>query len=69
MSLAGRGHRDLKRLLNERQVPAFVRSRLPLLLCNGELRAVANLAGLDGAADGQWQLSWQPPMNDQGLSC
>ena len=69
MSLAGRGHRDLKRLLNERQVPAFVRPRLPLLLCNGELRAVANLAGLDGAGDGQWRLSWQPPMHDQGLSC
>ena len=69
MSLAGRGHRDLKRLLNERHVPAFVRPRLPLLLCNGELRAVANLAGLDGVGDGQWQLSWRPPMNDQGLSC
>ncbi|MDA7087377.1 tRNA lysidine(34) synthetase TilS [Pseudomonas sp. SA3-5] len=68
MGLPGRGHRDLKRLLNERQVPAFVRARLPLLLCNGELRAVANLPGLDGAADGQWQLSWQPPVSDQGLS-
>ncbi|MDM8349297.1 tRNA lysidine(34) synthetase TilS [Pseudomonas sp. sp1636] len=69
MSLPGRGRRDLKRLLNERQVPAFVRPRLPLLLCNGELRAVANLPGVDGPASGQWQLSWQPPMNDQGLSC
>jgi len=69
MSLPGRGHRDLKRLLNERQVPAFVRPRLPLLLCNGELRAVANLAGLDGVGDGQWRLGWQPPMHDQGLSC
>lgn len=68
MSLPGRGHRDLKRLLNERQVPAFVRPRLPLLLCNGELQAVANLPGLDGADSGQWQLSWQPPMSDQGLS-
>ncbi|MDP2244632.1 tRNA lysidine(34) synthetase TilS [Pseudomonas sp.] len=69
MSLPGRGHRDLKRLFNERQVPVFVRPRLPLLLCNGELRGVANLPGLDGSGAGQWQLSWRPPINDQGLSC
>ena len=68
MNLPGRGHRDLKRLLNERQVPAFVRGRLPLLLCDGEVRAVANLSGLDGPVDGQWRLSWQPPPCDPGLS-
>lgn len=68
MNLAGRGHRDLKRLLNERQVPLFVRGRLPLLLCDGEVRAVANLPGLDGPADGQWRLAWQPPTDDRGLS-
>ena len=68
MALPGRGHRDLKRLLNERQVPVFVRARLPLLFCDGELRAVANLPGLDGPIDRQWRLRWRPPMNDQGLS-
>lgn len=68
MQLPGRGHRDLKRLLNERQVPAFVRGRLPVLLGDGEVRAVANLPGLDGPADGRWRLRWQPPMNDRGLS-
>lgn len=68
LNLAGRGHRDLKRLLNERQVPVFARGRLPLLLCSGEVRAVANLSGLDGPTDGQWRLSWRPPTCDQGLS-
>ncbi len=68
LNLPGRGHRDLKRLLNERQVPVFVRRRLPLLLCNGEVLAVANLPGLDGPTDGQWRLSWRPPTCDQGLS-
>lgn len=68
LAVPGRGHRDLKRLLNECRVPAFVRGRLPLLLCNGELRAVANLPGLDGPQDGQWRLSWQPPADDRGLS-
>ncbi|MNH43388.1 hypothetical protein D3C79_1052790 [compost metagenome] len=31
LQIAGRGRRDLKRLLNELQVPAFARCRLPLL--------------------------------------
>ncbi len=68
MQLPGRGHRDLKRLLNERRVPAFVRGRLPLLWCGDEVRAVANLPGLDGPVDQQWRVRWQPPMNDRGLS-
>ncbi len=68
MELPGRGRRNLKRLLNERQVPVFLRGRLPLLTCDGRLVAVANLAGLDGPADGQWRLVWRPPIDDQGLS-
>jgi tRNA(Ile)-lysidine synthase len=68
MALAGRGHRDLKRLLNERGVPAFVRGRLPLLYRGDELLAVANLPGLDGPASGEWRLHWMPPTNAQGLS-
>jgi tRNA(Ile)-lysidine synthase len=68
MMLAGRGHRDLKRLLNERGVPAFVRGRLPLLYCGDELLAVANLPGLDGPSSAEWRLHWLPPTNAQGLS-
>ncbi|MDX5373176.1 MAG: tRNA lysidine(34) synthetase TilS [Pseudomonadaceae bacterium] len=68
LALAGRGHRDLKRLLNERGVPAFVRGRLPLLLRGEELLAVANLPGLDGPSSGEWRLCWRPPTNEQGLS-
>jgi len=55
----GRGRRDLKRLLNERGVPTFLRGRLPLLWCGDELLAVANLPGLDGLPGGG-QLEWQP---------
>jgi tRNA(Ile)-lysidine synthase len=68
MDLPGRGHRDLKRLLNENAVPLFIRGRLPLLFKGRQLLAVANLAGLDGSAAGGWKLCWQPPGEDQGLS-
>ncbi|MFW0888085.1 UNVERIFIED_CONTAM: tRNA lysidine(34) synthetase TilS [Pseudomonas sp. JL1] len=60
MLLPGRGHRDLKRLLNESGVPAFARGRLPLLYRGEQLLAVANLPGLDSGIDGNWQLIWQP---------
>ncbi|WP_339476250.1 MULTISPECIES: tRNA lysidine(34) synthetase TilS [unclassified Pseudomonas] len=68
LALAGRGHRDLKRLLNEKGVPAFVRGRLPLLYQGEQLLAVANLAGLDAQADGSWQLIWTPGSQDLDLS-
>ncbi|MCP1484043.1 tRNA(Ile)-lysidine synthase [Pseudomonas fluorescens] len=68
MQLADRGHRDLKRLFNERAVPGFVRGRLPLLFRGDELLAVANLPGLDGDGHGGWKLHWQPTDEDQGLS-
>ncbi len=67
--LPGRGHRDLKRLFNELRVPVFVRDRLPLLRLDNQVVAIANLAGVQGAADGSWQLHWQPARSDQGLSC
>jgi len=63
-----RGHRDLKRLLNEHHLPLFVRGRLPLLYRADELLAVAKLPGLDGSARGHWRLRWLPPTNDQSLS-
>ncbi|OLF55377.1 tRNA lysidine(34) synthetase TilS, partial [Pseudomonas chlororaphis] len=68
MQLPGRGHRDLKRLLNEAGLPAFARGRLPLLYRGEQLLAVANLPGLDANAHEGWQLHWQPPSSDQGLS-
>lgn len=68
MMLPQRGHRDLKRLLNERRIPAFVRARLPLLYRGDELLAVANLPGLNEAPGSEWRLHWSPPTNDQGLS-
>jgi tRNA(Ile)-lysidine synthase len=68
MLLPGRGHRDLKRLFNELRVPVFVRDRLPLLRLDNQVVAIANLAGLQGPADGSWQLQWQSPTNHQGLS-
>ncbi|WP_454255880.1 tRNA lysidine(34) synthetase TilS [Pseudomonas sp. Marseille-Q8238] len=68
MEIPGRGHRDLKRLLNERAIPGFMRGRLPLLFADGRLLAVAGLPGLDGSQWGEWRASWQPPTNEQGLS-
>ncbi|UVL62822.1 tRNA lysidine(34) synthetase TilS [Pseudomonas sp. B21-032] len=64
LTIAGRGQRDLKRLLNEAQLPSFARSRLPLLYCAGQLLAVANLPGL---SQGDWQLHWHAPTSEQGL--
>ena len=68
MTLAQRGRRDLKRLLNERGVPLFARGRLPLVYCNEQLLAVANVSGLDSSPCGRWQLQWLPTSSDQGLS-
>jgi tRNA(Ile)-lysidine synthase len=63
-----RGHRDLKRLLNECGVPGFARGRLPLLYRGEQLLAVANLPGLNGSVQHGWNLHWQPANEDQGLS-
>lgn len=52
LALAGRGRRDLKRLLNEAGVPSFLRGRLPLLFRADELLAVANIPGLDSPREG-----------------
>ncbi|MGH8465929.1 MAG: tRNA lysidine(34) synthetase TilS, partial [Pseudomonas sp.] len=64
LQIQGRGRRDLKRLLNERQVPLFVRPRLPLLYQGEQLLAVANLPELN---PGEWQLHWCVPTSEQGL--
>lgn len=65
LDIPGRGRRDLKRLLNELQVPHFLRPRLPLLYQGQRLLAVANLPGL---AQGDHRLHWQLPTSAQGLS-
>ncbi|WP_455924323.1 tRNA lysidine(34) synthetase TilS [Pseudomonas putida] len=64
LKVEGRGHRDLKRLLNESGLPAFVRGRLPLLFVDGQLQAVANLP-LGG--EQALILQWVPPTNAQRL--
>lgn len=68
MNVAGRGQRDLKRLLNEWHVPVFVRDRLPLLWRDDQLIAVANLPAAPAGPAANWQLQWQPAGDDQGLS-
>lgn len=68
MALSGRGRRDLKRLLNEAAIPAFLRGRMPLLWRGDELLGVASLPGLRTEAAQCWTLHWSPPTNDSGLS-
>ncbi len=68
MALPGRGRRDLKRLLNEAGIPAFLRSRLPLLWRADELLGVALLQDLRAGESPSWTLCWVPPTNDSGLS-
>ncbi|MFY1667043.1 tRNA lysidine(34) synthetase TilS [Pseudomonas sp. Pseu.R1] len=67
LDVPDRGRRDLKRLLNEKRVPVFLRGRLPLLYRGEQLLAVANLPGLDADPRGDWRLHWQPPTNDHSL--
>lgn len=68
LQLPGRGRRDLKRLLNELRVPAFVRPRLPLLFEGDELMAVANLSQSSEIQASGARLHWSPPIGAQGLS-
>ncbi|MCY1355407.1 tRNA(Ile)-lysidine synthase [compost metagenome] len=68
LHLPGRGHRDLKRLLNEAGLPAFLRGRLPLLYRAGELLAVANLPRLNSQGEEAFRVHWQGPTNDRSLS-
>lgn len=68
LQLPERGRRDLKRLLNEQRVPAFVRPRLPLLFDGDKLMAVANLAQSASLQACGVRLHWSPPIGAQGLS-
>lgn len=68
LELPGRGHRDLKRLLQESGLPAFVRGRLPLLYCGQQLLGVANPAPCCQVPGLTWRLCWEPPTGGPGLS-
>ncbi|WXL27203.1 tRNA lysidine(34) synthetase TilS [Ectopseudomonas mendocina] len=68
MHVLGRGHRDLKRLLNEWRLPVFVRDRLPLLRKNGTVVALANRPELRSSSAQSCVIRWIPPTSDQGLS-
>lgn len=68
LQVPGRGRRDLKRLLSELRVPAFVRPRLPLLFDGDELMAVANLTQSSVIQASGAHLQWSPPIGAQGLS-
>jgi len=62
MQLALRGRRDLKRLLQEQQVPQFIRERIPLAYLQQQLIAVANYPALQSAQAEQLKLHWLPPV-------
>ena len=61
LELPGRGRRDLKRLLQEQQVPVFLRNRLPLLFMGDRLLLVAGIPELTAADAAPLQATWQPP--------
>lgn len=61
LELPGRGRRDLKRLLQEQQVPVFLRNRLPLLFMGDRLLLVAGIPELTAADAASLQATWQPP--------
>lgn len=60
LQLAGRGQRDLKRLLQEVQLPSFLRDRIPLLWHQQQLVAVANFPQLTAAGFESLEFCWQP---------
>lgn len=56
--IEGRGHRDLKRLLQEYAVPTFVRSRLPVLYLQQQPVALANNLNLNHHAVRHLTITW-----------
>ncbi|MCL4119396.1 UNVERIFIED_CONTAM: hypothetical protein GTU68_010972 [Idotea baltica] len=54
------GHKSVKKLLNERNVPVFLRSRLPMLRQNNQLRAIAGIHSFDRSTASEWSISWIP---------
>lgn len=56
--LADRGHRDLKRLLQEHGVPVFVRSRLPVIYLADQPVAIAGLPALSHPQVQHLTITW-----------
>ena len=60
-AIEGRGHRDLKRLLQEYNVPAFVRLRLPVIFLQQQPVALANEPKLNHHTVRGLTLTWHFP--------
>lgn len=58
--IAGRGHRDLKRLLQECGVPTFLRARLPIVFLDQQPVALANFPALNHPQLQGLTLTWHP---------
>lgn len=58
--IAGRGHRDLKRLLQECGVPTFLRARLPIVFLDQQPVALANFPALNHPQLEGLTLTWHP---------
>lgn len=56
--IEGRGHRDLKRLLQEYRIPTFVRSRLPVFFLQQQAVALANVPALSHPLLQGVRLTW-----------
>jgi len=59
--LPGRGHRDLKRLLQEHAIPHFLRARLPVLFIAEKPVALANMPALNHPDAQSLAVTWQIP--------
>ncbi|QEY58473.1 tRNA lysidine(34) synthetase TilS [Pseudomonas sp. C27(2019)] len=59
--IVDRGHRDLKRLLQEQAIPQFIRARLPLLFVAEQPVALANVPALNHPDIKHLRVTWQVP--------
>ncbi len=57
--IAGRGHRDLKRLLQEHAVPTFIRGRVPIVFLAEQPVALANMPSLSHPAVQGLRVTWE----------
>ena len=64
LRLAGRGgHRPLKKFLQEAGLPPWLRPYMPIIYCNQEVAAVANVGVTQGSlasGEGEWNLHGMP---------
>ncbi|HZJ93886.1 MAG TPA: tRNA lysidine(34) synthetase TilS [Thiopseudomonas sp.] len=64
--IEGRGHRDLKRLLQEHAVPNFVRARLPILFLAEQPVALANMPVFSHGEVKHLTVTWHYPESEGG---